>query len=274
MSMQISQIDPQEIEISETLQAIPLAPPEVADLIMADVVARGIDVPLILNKDHELLDGRIRLRGALAAGLPEVPCIVREDGDAMAATIILASLCQRKHYTKSALAYISFPLVEDAVREARDKRLENLRRGDQIPERVLSTQSGNPRSVEDICESIGISRKLLYLARNVHGLFAKQDGAREKFEPFILSGELSLGEAIQGIAGWISTKGKSKQESGQLDFFHKLVVAVRFRFSRFTKLAKHEQTFVANEFAGTAEEWPEAVQEAVERKLKQLKKHA
>jgi ParB-like chromosome segregation protein Spo0J len=98
--MQITQIDPSEIEVSEILKAIPDAPPEIADPIIADIVARGIDVPLILGKDQELLDGRIRLRAAFAAGLPSVPCIVREDGDAMAATIILASLCHRKHYTK------------------------------------------------------------------------------------------------------------------------------------------------------------------------------
>ena len=279
--MQISQIDPQEIEISETLQAIPLAPPEVADPIIADVVARGIDVPLLLNKDHELLDGRIRLRGALAAGMPAIPCIVREDGDAMAATIILASLCQRKHYTKSALAYVAFPLLEDAVREARDRRVQNLipnaansaPKSSQVPEKLDSALNALSRNTtEQLAVNLGFGRRLFFQARDVHKLFDKHDGAREKFEPGILSGEYCLAEAIQGINGWVFTKGKSKHESAQLDFFHKLVAAVRFRFQRFTKLAPQEQTFVANKFAMTAEEWPEPVQQAVARKLKALKK--
>jgi hypothetical protein len=275
--MQITQLDPQQIEVSETLKAIPLAPAEVADPIIADVEARGIDVPLILNKDHELLDGRIRLRGALAGGFPTVPCIVREDGDAMAATIILSSLCQRKHYTKSALAYIAFPLLEDAVREARDRRVENLRQGDKIPERVLSTQSGKPRSIEDICESVGISRKLLYLARNVHGLFKKYQDAQPKFEPDILNGELSLAMAIQGINGWISTRGKPKHVQEEFDFWSGKIKGLidERKFAGWDRASEQTRRKIATTLADAiSAKWPPEVQEEIERRLRRAKREA
>ena len=80
--------------------------PEMLALI-ASVETHGVLAPLIVNERAEIIDGRARLIAAQKAGLTEVPCVVVPDEDA--ATLILDTLCARRHLTKSALAYVFSP---------------------------------------------------------------------------------------------------------------------------------------------------------------------
>jgi hypothetical protein len=86
-----------------------------SQVIVASVVELGILHPLLVSKGR-VVDGRLRLRGALAAGLAEVP--VREVAEKDVVSIILHSLTARGHFTKSAIAYLAFPTLEMGLTEA------------------------------------------------------------------------------------------------------------------------------------------------------------
>ena len=64
------------------------------------------------------MDGKVRLRIALDLQLPEIVIIRRLSSNA--ATIIVQSLLQRRHYSKSALAYLAYPFFEQTAIEASD----------------------------------------------------------------------------------------------------------------------------------------------------------
>lgn len=205
-------LDPKALGVHLALKHIPrlAADSEGARAITASIATAGILEPL-KTKAGLVVDGRERLRAALELHYDAVPCIEIADGEVH--SVILHSLIARKHYTKSALAYLAQPFFERALDEGKKRRLENLKRGDESPDRQLRILSGN---TEAAAEQLGINRQFLFSARNIHGHFKKEPALREHFEPLILSGEMGLGQVLQGIAGWEATKGKPKGEREQL----------------------------------------------------------
>jgi hypothetical protein len=238
-----------------------------------DIVERGIDDALIVDEKNRVMNGRIRLKVALAIDLAEVP--IKRASSADAATIIVQSLLQRRHHSKSALAYLAYPLFEAMVVESRHRRVGNLipnAANVQVPQKLDSTQNVlSSGSAEGIARQAGVSRALFFQAKEVHKLFAKHPEAKKILEPEILSGELCLGYAINGVAGYVATQqGRNSGQSGadQLDLFHRGINALRVRFSRWDKLSPKMRLLVANEFAEAVAEAPEEVQVRVLAALK------
>ena len=98
----------------------------------ADIEERGIDEALIVDEKNRVMSGRVRLRIALDLRLPEV--VITRRSSAEAASLIVQSLLQRRHYSKSALAYLAFPLFESMLVESRHRRVENLKQGAARPD--------------------------------------------------------------------------------------------------------------------------------------------
>src|SRR4051812_13417605 len=86
------------------------------DALIEDIRARGMDQALLIDGQDRVIDGRKKLRAAKQLQLREVPVIVRGDDEVLG--IIVNSLVQRAHYTKSQLAYILAPILEDAFKES------------------------------------------------------------------------------------------------------------------------------------------------------------
>lgn len=225
--------DPTELSIHPVAKGLPEWGKEDPRFIalLEDIRTRGIDQPLIIDKQNRIMDGRHRWRAAKQLQLDEVPVIVRSEEEVFG--IVVNSLLQRRHHTKSQLAYLTYPLMKDAFDEAHRRMLENLKKGNNS----RSTLSGlRAKTVEDLADQIGISRALFFQAKEVHQVFGKDqakyefqtdDGPIEKltlkefFERRILDAEkpAGLGAVLAGIAGMKATKGKAKHNPEQLDLF-------------------------------------------------------
>jgi len=166
--------------------------------LLEDIRERGIITPLLVSTLGEILDGEVRWMAAKILHL-EVPTLVVNFAEA--ASVILGGLLQRQHFTKSALAYIAYPLMAKAHQEANSRRLEKLRKGQQIS---IPHAVGNGKTVTDLAQELGVARTLFEYAARLHAAFTKTPALRTEWEPKILAGEVALGPALAGIAGGVA----------------------------------------------------------------------
>ncbi len=233
MSRTITYRDPSELKLHPALKVLPELPNDHPDFIaiVDDIRDRGIDYPVIILND-QIVDGRHRWRAATRLQLKELP--TRDCKENEVAGIIVNSLLQRRHFTKGALAYMAFPLMEDAWKEAQARQQAALKAGSS-----LSVLRG--KTVEDMAENLGFSRTLFFQARDVHQAFEKKPKLREEFEADILTGDIGLGAVKAGIAGQESTKGKPKVKEDQLELFTGAFDTLHKRFRYWNKFDDGEK---------------------------------
>lgn len=237
-----------------------------ARALRAAIAEVGIIDPLQISKGR-IVDGRERWLHAKALGKETVPCIEIPEADVQA--VVLIGMLTRKHYTKSALAYLAFPFWEAALKESKARRLANLKKGALLPDSPLAGLSGKS-TVEEFSEYMGVDRKRFFEARNVHGHFSKHADMKEHFEPLLLSGEMSLGAVLQGIAGWLSTKGKDKAEREQLLLWQEKIKGFcdPRKFAGWEKADAETKAYVLDQLAkGMRDAWPADLREAVLEKV-------
>ena len=237
--------------------------PELAGLV-EDVEAHGIHEPLIVVKDPDntdfvlLIDGRHRLRAAQLGGIESVPVIFRDEADA--ADIILSTLVHRRHYTKGALAYLTYPVIaSQAANRGGDKKSK-------------FTQSTLIPSVEELCAKLGFSREIYFQAKQIHGYFKANPSLRAEYEPRILTGEIGLGACAAGLAGKEATQGQKRTDRGPLDLIHDAFRSVQLRFEYWGQLDRTAQHAVTQEATETFLKLPAEVQESVLKALKGARK--
>jgi hypothetical protein len=247
-------MDPRELKLHPMKSRAPRRAKDDPTLgpLIEDVRARGIQAPLICVEPDLIVDGEDRWIAARRLHMTEVPVTFCRADEV--ASVILSSLT-RKHFSKGALAYVLFPIIEPAFNESKERRLRNLRRGQQAPESTLGVLSGT--TVEEFAERIGLSRMLLFQAKEVRAEFDKDTARyefqdepkpmtlREYYEPRLLSyGEdkpLGLGAILAGIAGLRATGGKHRPDPKQLELFESALDTLKTRFSywkRFDEAAR------------------------------------
>jgi hypothetical protein len=219
----------------------------------------GLIYPLMLHKGR-VVDGKERLGAAIKLGIEEVPCVEICEGDLH--SVILHSLTARKHLTKSAVAYLAYPHLAKTLEESKK------RRGPNSPFQMA----------EELAESLGISRSLFFLARNIHGHFDKDPAMRAYFEPRILHGEpnaddvddrraYSLGRVRQGIERWYAAKNLNKQPGKQPEYAwtEKLSGFMdKRKFAGWDKLSdKEQQQVITRVVLGVLHAWPEKLLRSV-----------
>ncbi len=212
MKSQIIHLDPADLAIHPLVKLLPEETPDSEPFatLVESIRDCGIEQPLIVDKEHRILKGRRRWRAARRLQLTEVPVIIRAEDPA---TVILNSLLQRRHYTKSARAYLAYPLMKQAHEEARHRWLARLKSGG----KSHSVTFG--QSIDDFADQIGVGVTFFKYAAKVHDLFAKDAGFKAQMEPKILDSDdgVGLGAVIAGHAGQAHTKGKSKN-AHQMEF--------------------------------------------------------
>ncbi len=106
----------------------------------------GVLEPIKITKNFEIVDGRHRWRAAKLKRLEKIPAV--QVGDDQAASIIIATLINRRHYNASQRAYILAPMIKEAFEEAQRRLVKR------------SLTSGNtPFALH--ARSIGVSPKTL-----------------------------------------------------------------------------------------------------------------
>lgn len=226
--------NPKELRPHPVLDSMPMLEEDAAEYqtMMLSISERGVDVPLLIDAQNRIYDGRHRWKIANDLSLATVPCEVIEADQAL--TIAVDSLFARKHYTISARAYLVVPHVEGLLAEARRRRVGNLIQFQKGQKKNRKTQNpqcssevlvsagsvaGDAERVtsETLASRFGFGRKYLDFARRIREQFAKDAGLRAEFEPKILNGDLTLGAYFAGLAGRAATKGQPKR-AHQLTF--------------------------------------------------------
>lgn len=237
-----------------------------------DISARGIDIPLIVVPGEGgslVIDGRNRLRAATVADLDEAPIAIREEKDALG--IILATLVQRRHYGKGALAYLAYPLAAALPRASHGgARAGAGRKSTSIqstmPPPKLSIQS--TITIDEIAAQLGFARDLFYQAAKVHEIFATRPDLRAQFEPRILSGEVGLGACVAGLASSLATTGGKRRDRTPYQLLTDTFGALKSRFAAgWEKLELSHRAAVAEEATNTVLGFPPEVQESISKAL-------
>ncbi|MDB6125475.1 MAG: hypothetical protein JWQ71_4468 [Pedosphaera sp.] len=235
MEKPIISCDPGKLSVHPLTKAMPEwgAEDERFLALVEDIRARGVDQPLLIDGEERIVDGRHRWRAALQVRLPEVACKVIDDAEI--ASAILHSLIQRRHFTKSALAYLAYPLLEEAHEEAVQRKLNSLKNSNKSSSSMESTTT---KTVEEFARSFGFGRDLFYQARELHEKFKKDPRLKYEYEAIILNGELGLGTFLASLVDSIATAVPRKPR-----FLSERFVLVESAFETLTKRFAYWEEF-------------------------------
>lgn len=185
--------------------------------LVESIRARGLDYEVLVDEEDRVVDGRNRRN---ACAVLKQPVRIRRVAQAEAASIIVASLINRRHLGKGALAYLSAPLFKDVLEESKARHLAMLKSGGDSKAYSVGTA---PKGVEDVAAQVGVSTALFEQALKLRRMFDEQPAEiRAKYEPRVLgpwldeAGDwqdpIGLGYMINGLTSLINeAAGKEKK---------------------------------------------------------------
>ena len=253
--IKIEQRDPNEFKpgrFHPALKQIPELPQDSEEFLAlaAGVKKCGFIRPLLADEEGRLVDDHSRSlwRVALRWQLATVPVQVVPAAEAH--LLVIHSLAHVRHLSKSAIAYLAEPQLQEAIKMAVHNYRQNLAKGQYSPS-PLEAATGAP-TIEKMAEDLGLSKDTLDRAREVRKLFklhaeprdfvvegGERDGQvvnctlQEWFEPRILTafagGEhegarpLGLGAVIAAVEGILATKDKARPDKNLSRLFKKLL---------------------------------------------------
>jgi hypothetical protein len=210
----------------------------------------GLDYELLVDTEFRIVDGRNRRNALSVLG---ARARVRFVEKADAASIVVASLINRRHLTKGALAYIAAPMLDEVISESKARRLTNLRRsgqarGPQSLETPLSGVSG--KTASELATQMGIGHTLFEQAIQLRKMFMKAGKeAREKYEGRVIddwqdeTGEwhppVGLGYMINGLNDLI--EGNAAKQLGKRNEHDRLFIGSLSKLSLHWDQANPEQ---------------------------------
>jgi len=189
------------------------------------IAENGILQPLLISEDHEVADGRHRLRAAKLLGLETVPCVVKSRTEG--ATIALNTALARRRFNEGQVALICALLYPASAEERKARRLANLKKGPispQILEAAIAGSGGLKTQIVALAKAHGVSEDSLQRAYKVLDL---PQPKRNALVGAIMDGRISLGGAVAGLAGEQATKGKPKRPLNYLKLFTESLGALK-----------------------------------------------
>lgn len=226
-----------------------------------DIFVNGIKNPIKITKDNQVIDGETRRLAAKKRGLTQIPCVVVPDDEVF--QTIVRELAFRRQLTKSGLAYSVYPILAPAFEEARHRMLKQPR---------SAQHALLPKTIEELAETVGVSRRLFFQAQEVHKAFREDEALRAQFEPTIISGDTALGAVIAGIAGQKSTKGKSKPEDDQLELWEDGLTTIEKRFRYWTKFDAEQKDVAAKAIRKVVAQMPQDVRKEFAKAIRAVER--
>lgn len=129
-----------------------------------DIAENGLLRAITLH-DGQVLDGRHRLRACEETGTE--PLFDEYDGDSPA-SFVLSLNAKRRSLSPSQLAMLATDFLPDLEAEANDRRLANLRRGDEVPSAPTGAFGDGGRASERAGDLVGINRRSVERAKRVN----------------------------------------------------------------------------------------------------------
>jgi len=205
--------------------------------IVGSIEGQGYDPsePIVVDEAGRIMEGRHRWRAAKRLQLARIACIERPSAEV--AQLIIRSICARKHYSRSAIAFECYPLFEEAHKEAVENWEQNRKKRGFSSMLAEQASGAIPvKFVEDLAREMGVSLYLFQFAARVHKLFREhpdyadlmksrlfgefQGGEHESTRP------VGLGAIVSGFDTWQESDKSSRYQPnkrGQLELFGKAV---------------------------------------------------
>lgn len=242
--------------------------PEFAAL-LESVRERGLDYPVLVDAEHQIIDGRNRRNACAVLGRP-VDCRVVPAGEA--ASIVVASLVNRRHLTKGALAYLTAPLFAEVLSETKARRFANYSKSRVQPETALSAVS-EIKTAEDVAAQVGVGARLFEQAIKLRKMFEELgDEVRERYEPRVIgewqddAGEwqepVGLGYMINGLTSLITEKaGRVKKLGKRAEHARLFVGALPKLRLHWDKATPEQRVEIADRLKAEVTKWPSDLRE-------------
>jgi hypothetical protein len=196
--------------------------------------------PIRVNSFRAVADLDV-LAAAKALGKVTVETIEVERLDIPLATI--SDLVARKHYTKSQIAYLAYPILSPVLEASKKRRVENLKKGVELRKSAQTLENPDPalialsgaKTLEQLAEVFGVSARFMQYAAQIHRAFDAPgdediaDGElRAKFEPLILEQDeaghsTGLGAIVAGIGGYKATRGQTFVPAPQMTLWEERI---------------------------------------------------
>ena len=254
--MNVKQINPSELSLHPAVRRLPEwgndDPRFVA--LVDDIRERGIEEPIKVTQTDRIIDGRHRWRAAKRLQLARVPVVDRPPEQV--SQIVLQSLVQRRHYTKAALAYLVFPLIEPMVDQWYQKETQNIK------------NKGDSRStiklwLDRASDATGINREYLRIAGDIHRKIRelpklqKHPEIWQELERQLLNEEIGLKGMSCGIGGYEATHEEKRPTPKQLELFAKGIGTLATRFSYWDEFSEEDRTTASKAVRGLISDAPE-----------------
>ena len=262
--------------------------------------------PIYITPDGQIVDGRHRYWCAKKLGWKTVPVIVVPDDQVY--SIILESLANRRHYTKSQLAYIVVPMLDDVFNEAKKRMLAT--QNNEAGKAASHSLQSCAETPESVAARLGVSYRVLMQAKEIRELFkadkvkrtmTDRDEVTEKdvtleefFEPRILLAEdpeaprtraYGLGAVLagchavikmEGMAanGRVHDGGRPAKVEQQLSLFDDSLKSFSTKFAYWEKWNQETRQAAMAALPPVVEKMPPDLQVELARLLKiELKRH-
>jgi len=174
-----------------------------------DIQQKGIQIPLIINSNKELLDGYTRLRIARELGIQNIPCIVKNaTSELEEQAYILTINIQRRHLNIAQKAELALKLMEIEQERARIRSLLNLKYVKDMPTNNNDSNSNSNSITEFYRVEFGT---LLDQQVNNDQNRSYNEGVREK-----VAKELNISNKIIEKVKKIKEYAKKDQEIAEL----------------------------------------------------------
>lgn len=234
---------------------------------VADIREHGIREPLKVVGDL-VVDGETRRLAAkqLKLNVPteEVPA------DEALAVIVRNLLLRRNVVSKSALAYLAYPLMQPAHEEARERHLARLKTGG-------AATKGHAVAIapqlDDFADQIGVGVSLFKYAAKIHEAFAADPALKAELEPSILVDGAGLGGIVAGIGGRQATRGKPKgRQAEQLELFSEAWSTLGKRFGHWARMSVDVREQALPALRKTVAAMPPDLREELKRAIRNAEK--
>jgi len=247
---------PSELPDHPLLAHIPVWAPHEPEFqaLKVSILERGVDYPVLVDSAGRVVDGRNRRNACAAAGL-HVP--TRQVPEEQVSQIIVSALACRRHMSKSAIAYVLYPLVKEQLDAGTGMF------GQPLPK--------SKRWSDVAAEQIGVNERYLRSAQTIHEQLARRPELRAEVEARVFAeGGCDLSRIAQGNAGREATLDKARHTPQPGALFTRAITDLRNRFTNFwPKIEPTLRLSVADELADTLCQAPEEVRARVLAKLKE-----
>jgi ParB-like chromosome segregation protein Spo0J len=214
------------------------------DAFCRDIAEFGIDHALLIDSKNRIVDGRQRWRAAMRLKIDSVQ--VQTVPDEAIPRLILHCILARRHYSRGALTYMSLTFIEECY-------------------------AANGKSIDQIVQhEFGFSLSTFKQARQVRDIFREGDLGeefRQRVEPELLAGEMSLGDILAGWGGFRTTRKVKKKVRSALDLWDRSFSDLQRRFSTWDKFDPETKATVAARLTPLVESMPVDLMQKLRAKL-------